>query len=176
MTQFSPAAKIQANLQELFQGNLSPGGAYIRFQFAADMTALLSTERVQWSLIIEGDKITPLPSMPKSVLGIMSSRDRVFCVFDLAKLLNFPSRLTASHQYQVIVLQTNPEQPVYLGLAVTHLQGIMRLPMSEIIKPPIATFPANIISYLSGAVQEEDAIVPVLDLNQILTLITSNNS
>ncbi|MDJ0572034.1 MAG: chemotaxis protein CheW [Pleurocapsa sp. MO_192.B19] len=173
MTKSSPASRIQANLKELFKGDLTPGDAYIRFQFASDMTALLSMEQVQWSLVIEAEKITPLPSMPESVIGIMSSRDRVFCVFDLAQLLTFSSRLTASHQYQIIVLQTNSEQPIYLGLAVTHLQGIIRLPMPEIIQPSLAAFPAKIAPYLSGAVQEEEAIVPILDFDRILKALTT---
>ncbi|MGF1541456.1 MAG: chemotaxis protein CheW, partial [Pleurocapsa sp.] len=87
----SAASRIQANLQELFQANLAPGDAYIRFQLTSDMTALISMEQVQESLVIEAEKITPLPCMPESIIGIMNSRDRVFCVFDLAQLLSLNS-------------------------------------------------------------------------------------
>ena len=171
MTTSSAAARIQANLKELFKADLAPGDAYIRFQLTSDLTALLSTEQVQESLLVEADKITSLPNMPESVIGIMSSRERVFCVFDLARLLTLPSQLVSPRQYQIIVLQTTSEPPIYIGLAVTHLQGILRLPTKQ-IQSSLDAFPSNIAPYLCGAVQQEEAIVPVLDLNGISEALT----
>ena len=175
MTTSSPASRIQANLQELFQADLAPGDAYIRFQLTSDMTALLSMEQVQESLVVETEKITPLPSMPESVIGIMSSRDRVFCLFDLAQLLTLPSSLIAPRQYQIIVLQTNSEQPIYIGLAVTCLQGIVRL-TTEQIQSSLAAFPSKIVPYLCGAVQEEETMIPVLEFNHISKALTTVNN
>ena len=172
MATSSAASRIQANLQELFQAKLSPGDAYIRFQLTSKMTALLSMEQVQGSLVVEADKITPLPNMPESVIGIMNSRDRVFCVFDLAQLLSLPSSLITPRQYQIIVLQTVDEQPIYIGLAVTRLQGIVRLP-TEQINSSLDAFPANIASYLCGAVSEEKTTIPVLEFNQISKALTT---
>ena len=120
-TSSSPASRIQANLQQLFKAKLAPGDAYIRFQLTSETTALWSMEQVQESLIVEANRITSLPNMPESVIGIMSSRNRVFSVFDLAQLLTLPSRLIAPRQYQIIVLQTTCKQPIYIGLAVTFL-------------------------------------------------------
>ena len=126
---------------------------------------------MQESLLVEAEKITPLPSMPESVIGIMSSRDRVFCVFDLAQLLTLSSRLISPRQYQIIVLQTTAEPLIYIGFAVTRLQGIVRLPIQEIQSSSDA-FPSNIAPYLCGAVQQEEAIIPVLDLNGISEALT----
>ncbi len=170
----SPASRIQANLQELFKAKLAPGDAYIRFQLTSDMTALLSMEQVQESLVVEAEKITPLPGMPESVIGIMNSRDRVFCVFDLAQLLTLPSPFIAPRQYQIIVLQTNSEQPIYIGLAVTLLKGIVRLP-TEKIKSSLDAFADRIAPYLCGAVQEEETINPILDFNSISEALTQAN-
>ncbi len=175
MTASSPAARIQAHLQELFKADLAPGDAYIRFQLTSDMTALLSTKQVQESLLVEAEKITPLPSMPESVIGIMSSRERVFCVFALAQLLTLPSRLISPRQYQIIVLQTTSEPPIYIGLAVTRLQGILRLPPEQ-IQSSLDAFPSNIAPYLCGVVQQEEAIIPVLDFNGISEALTTLNS
>ncbi len=170
----SPASRIQANLQELFKAKLAPGDAYIRFQLTSDITALLSMEQVQESLVVEAEKITPLPGMPESVIGIMNSRDRVFCVFDLAQLLRLPSPFIAPRQYQIIVLQTTSEQPIYVGLSVTRLQGIVRLP-TEKIKSSLDAFPVHIAPYLCGAVQEEETMIPVLDFNSISEALTQAN-
>lgn len=172
MTTSSPVSRIQDSLQELFKANLAPGDAYIRFQLTSDMTALLSMKQVQESLIVEAEKITTLPSMPESVIGIMSSRDRVFCVFDLAQLLELPSQLIAPRQYQIIVLQTTSEPAIHIGLAVNCLQGIVRLP-TEKIQSSLDAFPYNIASYLCGAVKEEETMIPILEFNRISTALSA---
>ena len=182
MTPSSPAARIQTNLQELFQGNLAPGDAYIRFQLTtrvnslprdylrqgkkviSDMTFLLSMEQVRESLLVEANRITPLPNMPESVIGIMNSKNQVFCVFDLAELLRLHSQSIFYRQYQIIVLQTRWEKPIYLGLAVTHLQGIVRLTPEE-IDSSLEGLPSHLSPYLCGSVQLEKTTTPILDFN-----------
>ncbi len=192
MTPSSPAATIQENLQELFQGNLAPGDAYIRFQLTtgvnspqkndvpkrsqiiSDITFLLSMEQVQESLIVEADRITPLPNMPESVIGIMNSKNHVFCVFDLAQLLKLHSQSIFYRQYQIIVLQTTWEKPIYIGLAVTHLQGIVRL-TSEQIDFSLDGLPFHLIPYLCGVAQLEESIAPILDFNCLSETLTKLN-
>ena len=172
----SPASRIQASLQELFKANLAPGDAYIRFQLTSEIKALLSMKQVEESLVVEADKITPLPNMPQSVIGMMNSRNRVFCVFDLAQLLSLPSGVISCRQYQIIVLQTASVQPIYMGLAVTSIQGIVRLPKTQ-IKSFFENFPYSIAPYLYGAVQEEETIIPVLDgLTLPLAALTTINN
>ena len=78
MSTSSPASRIQAKLQELFEGKITSGDAYIKFKLTSEITALLSMNQVQESLIVEAAKITPLPSMPKYTIGMINSRDRVF--------------------------------------------------------------------------------------------------
>ncbi len=168
----SAASRIQANLQELFKAKLAPGDAYIRFQLTSDMTALLSMKQVQESLVVEAEKITPLPSMPESVIGIMNSRERVFCALDLAQLLRLPSPLISPRQYQIIVLQTTSSRPIYIGLAVTRLTGIVRLP-TEQIQSSLDAFPAKIAPYLCGAVKEEEIMIPILDFDSISEALTT---
>ena len=167
----SAASRIQANLQDLFKAQLAPGNAYIRFQLTTDMTAFLSMDRVQESLVVDTEKITPLPSMPESVIGMMSSRNRVFCVFDLAQVLALPSTLISPRQYQVIVLQTTDEQ-LYVGFAVNRLQGMVRLPAAK-IQSSLDGFSSSLAFYLDGAVLEAEMAIPVLDFNSILQSLTT---
>ena len=192
MTPSSLTATIQDNLKELFQGNLAPGNAYIRFQITtavkypqinsvpdwekarSNITLLLSMEQVQESLLVGAEKITPLPNMPQSLIGIMNSNNRVFCVFDLARLLQLHSRSILPRQYQIIVLETTSEIPIYIGLAVTHLQGIVRL-LPEAIHSSLEGLPSNIIPYLSGAVELEEKIIPILDFHYISETLTKLN-
>lgn len=176
MTTSSAASRVQASVQDLFKAKLTPGNTYIRFQLTSDFTVLLPMEWVQYSLIVEAEQITPLPMMPDPVIGIMGHRDRVFCVFDLAKLLSLDSELIAPRKYQIIVLQIITEKPIYIGFAITQLQGIMRLTYGQ-IQSPLNTFPDQIVPFLCGGMKENEKIIPVLELNWILeTLISLNNN
>lgn len=168
----SAASRIQANLQDLFKAKLAPGDAYIRFQLTTEMTAFLSMEQVQESLVVDTEKITPLPSMPESVIGMMSSRNHVFCVFDLAQVLALPSSLISARQYQIIVLQTTDEQPLYIGFAVTYLQGMVRLPAAK-IQSSLDTFSSDLAFYIRGAVAEAETMIPILEFNSILQSLTT---
>lgn len=176
MTKSSPASRVQANLQDLFKENITPGDAYIQFQLTSDMTALFPMEKVQESLVVEADKITPLPSMPESVIGIMSSRDRVFCVFDLAQLLTLSSRLISPRQYQIIVLEVSELvsadcQKLHLGMAVKRLQGITRL-TSEQINSDLNSLPNSLTSYLQGCVVQENQTTPIFNLSKLIQSLT----
>ncbi|GAB4524736.1 MAG: hypothetical protein Tsb0014_03470 [Pleurocapsa sp.] len=171
----SAASRIQANLKDLFEANLAPGDSYIRFQITPEMTALLSMKQVQESLIIAADKITPLPNMPKSVIGIINSRDRVFCVFDLAHLLTLPSSLISPRQYQIVVLEVaeifSSVQSLYLGLVVHRLQGITRLTTEQFQLP--ANLPANLTPYVRGCIGENEQQILILDSKAIATTLSS---
>ena len=172
MSASSPAARIQANLQELFQGKSASGTPHIKFQLTPQIVALLSMEQVQETLIVEAGQITLLPSMPPSVIGIMNSRDRVFCVFDLAQLLGLPVRLATPRQYQIIVLQTTGSTPMQIGFSVNNLQGIVRL-TAEQIQAASDAVPANIQPYTFGEVSTEQGTIPILAFERIVDAIAA---
>ena len=167
MSTSSPASRIQAKLQELFEGKITSGDAYIKFKLTSEITALLSMNQVQESLIVEAAKITPLPSMPKYTIGMINSRDRVFCIFDLAQLLNLPTVLITPNQYQIIVLQTTGESSISVGFAVMGLQGIIRLTSQQILSANSDVVNSSLASFVSGVVQQETTMM-VLELANIL--------
>lgn len=166
-------ASIQASLQDdLFEIDASAGEAYIKFQLTKELPALLSMKQVQGSVIVKADKITYLPGMPTSVIGIIGYRDRVFCVFNLAQLLGFPTELFSPRQYQIIILQTATEKPTYLGFAVTQLQSIVRLTTEQISLS--ADVPSTIAPYLNGAVLEEKIAIPILEFERIASTLVNS--
>ena len=172
MSLSSPASKIQANLQELFKPQSALGDTYIGFQLTQDIKALLPMKPVQESLIVEADKITPLPNMPKSILGMMSSRDRVFCILDIAQLLGMPSSLVFARQYQIVVVDISEsmsleERKLYLGLAVAQIQGINRLNANQIHSDPDA-FAPSLAPYIQGYVVEESKSWPILEIDSLV--------
>ena len=168
----SAASKIQANLHELFKAKTTSGNSYIRFYLNQDLSALLAMDQVEESLLVEAEQITPLPSMPKSVIGIMNSRDRVFCVFDLAEIINLPSSLIAPRQYQVIVLKTDSEEASYVGLAVSRFLGMDRFDQAQIASL-LSNLPEPMQPYVLGTIEQEYETVPILDWQQIIKALSN---
>ena len=189
MQKESAASRIQANIQELFKGKLAPGEAYIKFQLtakaavgqadagsatpAAKITALLSMKQVQESLIVKADRITALPGMSESIIGIMNSRDRVFCVYDLPHLLNLPTSLIALQKYQIVVLEISQPQSgekLQIGLAVEQIGGITRL-AKDSFQPP-TDVPASLQPYVKACLKDAQQQF-VLDIAAITAAITT---
>ena len=166
----SAAERIQGNLPELFKAKLPPGNPYVKFRLTSEITALISMTRVVESGIISAEIITPLPNMPKSVIGTMNSSDRVFCIFDLAQLLHLSSPLLHLRQYQIVVLDISKiigrEETTYMGLAVQELQGLVRFEDRQIDSHSKNSF--GIDSYISGAISNNDTELSILDLSAIL--------
>ncbi|MEO1341287.1 MAG: chemotaxis protein CheW [Cyanobacteria bacterium J06635_13] len=158
MPKESAASRIQANIHELFKGKLAPGDSYIKFQLTAEITALLSMEQVQASLIVPAKQITALPGMSESIVGIMNSRDRVFCVYDLAHLLNLSTTLAASQQYQIVILeiakQSSSEQKIQVGLAVGQIGGITRLAGGSFRQP--TNVPESLTPHVLASIGDEE--------------------
>lgn len=175
MSRESAVSRIQDNLQELFKGKLAPGEAYIKFQLTTEITALLSMARVQESLIVQAKQITALPGMPKSVIGMMNSRDRVFCVYDLPHLLNLPSTLMSSQQYQVVVLEISEllakEEILKVGLAVEQIGGITRLATSDF--HPAHNVPDCLTPYVISSTGDSPQQL-VLDVAAIIKTISTS--
>lgn len=174
MQKESAASRIQANIQELFKAKLAPGEAYIKLQLTSKTKALLPMEQVQESLIVKAERITALPGMSESVVGMMNSRDRVFCVYDLPHLLNLPTTLIAAQQYQIVVLKISQfllvEKKLQIGLAVEQISGITRLTVNR-LQPP-TDVPAGLQPYVKACFGNAERQF-VLDLAAITAAITT---
>lgn len=181
MSSNTSASRLQELLPQLFQSNLASGEPYLRFQLTETMSALISMQQVQESLVVAADKITPLPNMSESIIGMMNSRNRVFCVVDLGKILMLPSASIASRQYHVVVLQVSQaeisqvesDSDLLVGIAVRGIQGTTRLSANQ-IQSSVQSLSSNLIPYLSGCVMEEN-IVPVFDPGAIALAISAYN-
>ena len=170
MQNISATSRVQANLEELFKGKLAPGDAYVKFQLTSTVTALLSMKQVQESLIVGAERITPLPNMPEFTIGMINSRDRVFCIFDLALLFGLSSELANYRQYPIVVFQTLGNSPIYVGIAVSQLQGIVRISREQ-IRPANNFVNAKLMPYVLGVVEKEETTIPVLELENVLQIL-----
>lgn len=174
MSSNKSASRLQQLLPQLFEPNIAAGEPYLRFQLTATMTALMSMAQVQESLVVDAEQITSLPNLPQFVVGMMSSRNRVFSVVDLESLLMLPSASNTSRQFHVVVLQTSgaeAETNVLVGIAVKRILGITRL-IDRQIQSTTEAFSSNLSEYLCGSVVEAETI-PVFDSKKITEAISS---
>jgi len=175
MSQTSSISRLQELLPQLFQSTQLPGDLYLRCQLTPEVTALLSMAYVQESLLIPGEQITPIPNMSPSVVGLINSRDRVFCTIDLAQLLGLSSPLAYSRQYHAVVIrvsqfidqQSTSEQTLLLGLVVNRIQGIIRV-MSEQMRSPQENFLPTLTPYVQECVVDKDQQLPILNTGAIV--------
>ncbi|MGY6528836.1 MAG: chemotaxis protein CheW [Cyanobacterium sp.] len=135
----SSFTKLQELLPQLFQRSAVTGNLYLRCRLGISDTFLIPMEYVRESLLLEGNHITPLPQMSAFVMGLMTSREKVFSVVDLPQIMGFSPLPTYSRQYHVIVISVAPFLPqysvdrdIFLGLAVNQIEGITRMDTENI--------------------------------------------
>ncbi|WP_299485715.1 chemotaxis protein CheW [Acaryochloris sp. IP29b_bin.137] len=161
-------SRLQELLPQLFQSTQLTGQPYLRFTVTEGIGALLSMEHVQESLMVEAEQITPIPNMARSVLGLMNSRDQVFCVVNLSQLLGYPDVTGSQRRYSMIVVrvprsdyQRSGNEEALLGWAVPHIQGVTRL-QAEQLQTDLSLCPANLSPYVSGACQQDQQTMYIL--------------
>ena len=171
----SPASRIQSNLQEIFQSQLSSGTAYVRLKLTEQMDALLPINRIEESHVIAVEKVTPLPGMPHCAIGMMNSREHVFCVFDLAELLSIPNVMLAPQEYQILVINTSGintknldnDNKNFVGLFVSQIQGITRISDENIHN--YTDLQEEFSSFITGYILEDQRKTIILDVDIIVS-------
>ncbi|BAQ66864.1 chemotaxis protein CheW [Geminocystis sp. NIES-3709] len=173
----SVSSKLRELLPQLFEKTQIRGDRYLRFQLNSELTTLISIDYVTESLIIDRDKITPVPKMSPFVMGVINSRDRVFFVIDLPLLLDLtpiPSYARESHLIVINVASflDNKSSELWLGLAIDKIQGITRTEKKpEKYYPFSSSFSEQeqcLLEYINGWIIDESQTLAVLDLAKIV--------
>ncbi len=174
-TATSSLSRLQELLPQLFETPDIQGEPYLRCQLTPQMSGLVSMEFVQESLLVPGKQITFIPNMSSFVMGLMTSRDRVFFLIDLPHLMGLSSPCPLLQTYQIIVLRisslmsptTNPNQEIRLGLVVPCVQGVMRV-ISEQIVPSQPDISSELTPYIQGSIMDSGNPLRILNLAAIV--------
>ncbi|MDJ0658605.1 MAG: chemotaxis protein CheW [Crocosphaera sp.] len=174
-TATSSLSRLQELLPQLFETPDVQGEPYLRCQLTPQISGLVSMEFVQESLLVPGEQITFIPNMPSFVMGLMTSRDRVFLLIDLSHRLGLSSPCPLLQTYQIIVLRisslmsqtANPNQEMLLGFVVPRIQGVMRV-MSEQIIPSQPDISSQLNPYIRGNIMESGKSLPILNLAAVV--------
>jgi positive phototaxis protein PixI len=140
------------------------GDPYLKVQLTPQMAAVLPMEHAQEAIAIPFDRITPVPNMPVSVLGLLNQRSRVFWAIDLPLMLGLSAQPINGQQYNLIIIKSNNNP---LGLVVPKVQGVLRFNLDEMYSP-IGEAPSSLVSYLRGCFSQAGKTLWVLDPEAII--------
>lgn len=162
-------SRLQELLPQLFQATQLPGQPYLRFVLTDGVGALVPMGAVQESLMVPAEQVTTLPNMTRPVLGLMSSREKVFCLVNLGQMLGYPSMMASLRRYPVIVVrvpssqyQEQSKDEALLGLAVSQIQGVVRLETHQ-LQAKTELCPENLAPYVIGSSQPDGQLAYILD-------------
>ena len=182
----TPTERLQRLLPELFNPSLPVGEQFLRLQLTSDLTIALALSWVEETLLISPQLVTPIPNTPAYMLGLMSSKGRVFWAVNLAQLLGLPIALEPFQYYEVAIIRALPmgseqDSPkgvfpasnngLFLGLVAPKIRGVIRLSRSEITSPT-EQIEASLLPYLNGQVVLDNEAIFVLSAEAIGTAQT----
>ncbi len=136
--------------------------SYLSFYLNRQTPALLLMEYAQEVIIVPQARLSPMPNMPKCVLGLLNRRSRVFWVVNLAQLLNLPITEPIAQQYQLVIIHVGR---VKLGLVVQSVKGVTHFPRQS-RQAPTELF-TSLAPYVSGCISQENEILIVLDAEKV---------
>ncbi len=145
------------------QPNKIGGNTYIKLQLDGQTPAVMSMYYVQEVLIIPINRITPMPNMPKCVLGLLNRRNRVLWAIDLVQLLNLQPVDINAQQYHVVIIRVNQ---VPLALVVQEVKGITRF-TPDCIQSTVEFITADITPYIDGCIPQQQETLLVLNAEAI---------
>jgi len=116
--------------------------------------------------IIRTPKLTPVLSAPEMVAGMMSLRDRIIPVIDLARVLGWQPSAAPD---KILVLEFNR---VTVGILVNSVSRIFRLSWEQVVAPSKLSEGA----YVTGMVKMEGRIILILDFERIIAELCQCNA
>lgn len=108
--------------------------------------------------IIRTPKLTPVLSSPEMIAGMMSLRDRIIPVIDLARVLGWQP---SAEPDKILVLEFNR---ITVGILVNGVSRIFRLSWEQVVPPSKLSEGA----YVTGLVKMEGRIILILDFERII--------
>lgn len=111
--------------------------------------------------------ITPLPGVPKWLLGVSNLRGDILAVLDFRQFLGHGPQ-GAADRHRMLVLQAGTA-PLTAGLVVDQVFGVGSVDPAA-VRPPIRPVENNPVhQFLVGVLEVEDELVGLLDAEKLLT-------
>lgn len=152
LQQAAAAAKAREGLE-------GPGIQLLLFALGGESYAF-PLERVRE--VVKPGPITPVPSIPEHILGVMNLRGEILPVLDLKRLLGVDVG-TLTPQGRIIVVKAPGMTVGFLADGVEDA-----IEVRESMEPPLAILPERQAQYLQGQVTHDRLLIGVLDVEALL--------
>jgi len=139
---------------------------YLAFSLAGEMYAipLLGVKE-----IIEYGGVTPIPTMPEFIRGVINLRGRVVPVMDMSARFGEAPTAIGERTCIVILEQDQEGRAQDMGVVVDSVNAVIDVDPADIEPPP--SFGAKIrVDFILGMWRHEDRFVVVLDLAKVLSV------
>jgi positive phototaxis protein PixI len=141
------------------------GNAHLRVRLDAETPVAIALEAAQAAVTISTQRITPVPNMPKHILGLVNRRSKVLWVIDLPRMLGFAPLNLRRSELNVVFLAVDQQD---LAFAVPQIEGVMRFMPEEVISP-LGNFSAALVPYLQGWLPYNQNILLVLSARSLVS-------
>ncbi|AZZ92207.1 chemotaxis protein CheW [Hahella sp. KA22] len=155
-------------MAQALETNAQPADSdqYLTFMQSGDMYAipLLGVKE-----IIEYGGITPIPTLPDFIRGVINLRGRVVPVIDLGSRFSKTEREITRRTCIIIVEVGSGEDNHDMGVIVDSVSAVIDIPIANIQPPP--AFGAKIrVDFIQGMWKSDDRFFIVMDIDQVLSV------
>jgi purine-binding chemotaxis protein CheW len=114
--------------------------------------------------ILEIQKITEVPDMPKYVKGVINLRGKIIPVIDFRARLKLPDK-EYNDRTCIIILNIDD---IVVGLIVDTVSEVLSIPEKNLSDPPDFKDNAQYQGFVKKIGKTEDAVVVILDLYKLI--------
>lgn len=134
---------------------------YLVFSISGENYALQLEELKE---VIKPKPITPVPSAPPHIIGIISLRGVIVPIIDIKKILRISDGKEAlSPHSRFVLVEVKGKQ---FGFCVDSIKDVMRIPKSRLEIPPLTMGDIN-REFISYFVHRDNEFIAVLNLEKI---------
>ena len=144
---------------------LDKGLPFLALSVAAQTYAVSATSVTE---IVGLQPLTPLPTMPACILGLMNLRGTVIPIVDLGEKLGFGATVIGPRTCAIVVMTEVDRTPTPIGVIADEVLDVVSLAPGDVAPPPSFGNPVD-VAYLTGMTRLQGHYVLILDLARILT-------
>lgn len=157
------AAKTTAIADDLFFEVAPPDTRqrFLTFALGDQNTVFLALEHSTEIIPVKVAKISPVPAMSKSIMGIYNWRSELLWLVDLNHLTGFSSPLTPPRYTDTVMAVVVCCQNQWLGLVVDHVEDITLHDPDQLQGIQSGIFPSLLEPFLLGYFPGHGAVIDV---------------
>ncbi len=144
----------------------TPSTQVVIFQLAGESYAVSISDVRE---IVRMQPITPVPSAPEHVQGVVNLRGQVIPVIHLAKRLGLPVQ-PETPATRIIVAQAGQDT---IGMVVDSVVKVSHIPGDDIEVPEALAREGASLAYIVGIAKMEDGLITLIDLEQALSFAST---